>query len=166
VSKVLAAFLPLWLALSLSGTADEPAWLKKGSRVTVQASVEPVRPARGQPVSLVLDVTPAAGVHVYAPGNASYVAPTLRLDLPEGVRLRQAAAFPPGEPFVFGDLEELVQVYKRAFRVRQALSIDPAVARRAAGGLRLTGTLDYQACTARICFPPQSEPFELTLPLK
>jgi hypothetical protein len=149
------------LVAPLVSSLGEPAWLKQASRVSVQASVEPARATPAQPVTLVLEVVPLGGVHVYAPGNVSYTAPTIRLGPVEGVRVRGAAAFPEGEPFVFGDLKEIVRVYTRSFRIRQPLALDRAAARRATDGIRLTGTLEYQACTDRVCFPPQSEPFEV-----
>jgi DsbC/DsbD-like thiol-disulfide interchange protein len=148
------------LVAPVVSSLPEPAWLKKTSRVAVQAFVEPARATPGQAVTLVLEVTPLGGVHVYAPGSESYTTPTVRLDPVAGVRLTGAATFPDAEPFVFGDLKEVVEVYKRSFRIRQPLTVDPATARRAPGSLRVTGTLEYQACTDRVCFPPQTEPFE------
>jgi hypothetical protein len=149
------------LVAPLLSSLPEPAWLKKTSRVAVQAFVEPAPATPGQSVTLVLEVTPLGGVHVYAPGSESYTPPTVRLEPIAGVRLKGAATFPEAEPFVFGDLKEVVHVYTRAFRIRQPLTLDRAAARRATRGIRLTGTLEYQACTDRVCFPPQAEPFEV-----
>ena len=141
---------------------SQPTWLKAASRVSITATLEPERPGDARAYALLLEVTPQPGVHVYAPGNPSYSDPDVQLDLPAGVRRAGPPAFPDAVPLVFGESKEIVQVYASTFRVRQRLTLDRGQRRNAA--VRVAGTLDYQACTSKICFPPQSEPFEVTLP--
>jgi hypothetical protein len=70
------------------------------------------------------------------------------------------AEYPASEPFVFGELEEVVQVYAKPFRIRLPLAVDSGAARPRA----LAATLRYQACTDRVCYPPAVLPIEVVLP--
>ena len=145
--------------LLMNYPTSDPSWLKPPARVTLAVSAVPsATPARSWTVRV--DVTPAAGIHVYAPGNDNYIAVALSLNLPEAVR-STTAVYPPGEPYVFGETKEVVRVYQRPFRITQSISLQGAGAKPPA---TLSGALRYQACTDKVCFPPQTEPFTVALP--
>jgi DsbC/DsbD-like thiol-disulfide interchange protein len=134
------------------------------SRVAVQLS-GPSQPARpGLPFVVAAEVTPRAGIHVYAPGNRDYIPVALTLDWPQGVRVKEPV-YPPGEPFIFGPLKEVVTTYHRPFRITQQATVFAGTPAARARSLEITGVLRYQACDERICFPVDSIPLRLTIPL-
>ena len=122
----------------------------------------PVVPGRS--VTLRLAMTPAAGIHVYAPGNPDYIPVSVTLQLPAGVQA-DPPVYPPGEDYVFGEPAEIVKVYSRPFEVRQRITVTRAAARTAGSALAIDGSVRYQACTDKVCFPPATAPVSLTVPL-
>jgi DsbC/DsbD-like thiol-disulfide interchange protein len=138
----------------------DPTWLRAPARVTIMASaVASSGTARGWMVRV--DVTPGTGIHVYAPGNDGYIPVSVSLQVPAGLRSRPPT-YPAGEPYVFGETKEVVQVYQRPFRITQSISVGPAGTFTSPAAL--TGELRYQACTDKVCFRPQTEPFTVMLP--
>ena len=125
--------------------------------------------APGTHFSVVMDVVPAARVHVYAPGVTGYKPIALGID-PQPALLVRAAQFPKPEDYFFKPLNEHVAVYQRPFRIVQDLEIDPSpqaaasLANRA--GMTIAGTLAYQACDDKVCFNPESVPLTWTIALK
>ena len=76
----------------------------------------------------------------------------------------QAPAFPKAEDFFFGPLAETVKVYSKSFvvavPVRAESSLRSHVATAGIADLPVGGTVSYQACDEKVCFPPQSASFE------
>ncbi len=71
--------------------------------------------APGTRLSLVLDVTPKAKAHVYAPGAKGYIPIALTLDPQEGMALHPVE-YPKPEDYYFKPLDEHVPVYQKRFR--------------------------------------------------
>jgi peroxiredoxin len=117
--------------------------------------------APGTQFSVVVDVRPARGVHVYAPGVTGYKPIALSIQPQPGVLVR-SALYPQSEDYYFKPLNEHVQVYQRSFRVVQDLVIDSssqgAAALKTATALTINGVFSYQACDDRVCFTPQAVP--------
>lgn len=134
------------------------------SRLTVAFSADAASIVPGRSVTLRLAMTPAAGIHVYAPGNPDYIPVSVTLQLPAGVQA-DPAVYPPGEDYVFGELKEIVKVYTRPFEVRQRITATRAAARAAGSALTIDGSVRYQACTDKVCFPPATAPVSLTVPI-
>jgi hypothetical protein len=131
--------------------------LSPPQRVSLKASAD----AADDGWTVRLAVTPMQqGVHVYSPGNEGYIGVSVKLDVPPGLKTLEPH-FPEGDPYVFGALKELVTVYERPFEIRQP------VVRTGKGSPKLpatvSGILRYQACTDKICFPPQEQSFDVTL---
>jgi hypothetical protein len=124
--------------------------------------------APGDRTSLVLEIEPGEGMHVYAPGAESYRVVTLTVAAQPFVRVLPLE-YPPSEIYVFAPLNERIPVYQKPFTLRQELAIDTHSQARAAlrgkPSLTVTGTLEYQACDDRICFNPVAVPLSWTLPL-
>jgi len=124
--------------------------------------------AAGTHFSVVLDVTPAADVHVYAPGVTGYKPIALTMAPQAGLLVRDTI-YPPSEPYHFKPLNETVPAYQRPFRIVQDLAIDPTpqgtAALKGQTAIRITATLTYQACNATVCFTPQSVPLTWTVSL-
>ena len=120
----------------------------------------------GTHLSLVLDVRPAARVHVYAPGASGYKPVHLNLNPQPGVVLR-ATQFPKAEDYFFKPLNEHVPVYQRPFRIVQDVMLDPSrdgvAALKDVTTLTLTGVFEYQACDDKVCFAPESIPISWTI---
>ena len=135
--------------------------------VTTYASDETVAP--GSLFSLVFDVVPHNGIHVYAPGPHSYKVITIRLDANPLLVTRQVK-YPVPETYLFAPLQERVQVYQKPFRLLADVAIDASREARpklaSVASVTITGTLDYQACDERLCFTPKSVPISYTVKLR
>jgi cytochrome c biogenesis DsbD-like protein len=125
--------------------------------------------APGTHFSLVLDVTPARRVHVYAPGATGYKAIALAI-APQSGLVARAAQFPKPTDYFFKPLNEHVKVFDRPFRIIQDVMIDASRDSEAflkeRTSLTIKATLDYQACDDTVCFNSQSVPVSWTLGLK
>jgi hypothetical protein len=123
----------------------------------------------GRHVSLVVDVTPLTGMHVYAPGATGYRVVALTLDEVPGLRALDTS-YPPSETYYFAPLKERVPVYMRAFRLTREVLLDPSPQGAAALGARtsltVSGRLDYQACDDEICYNPVSIPLSWSFTLE
>jgi hypothetical protein len=126
--------------------------------------VPPARPvALGTASALTLTVTPKPGIHVYAPGNPDYIPVAVDIVPQTGLSI-EPAAFPPGKDLLFGPLKEAVKVYSEPFDVRVPFTPQAALRKAHPSGktavIMLKGTLSYQACNEKVCFPPQSSAFQ------
>ncbi len=79
--------------------------------------------APGTQFSLVLDLRPARGIHVYASGVTGYKPIALSVQPQPGLVTR-GALYPPAEDYHFKPLNEHVQVYQRPFRIVQDVLVD------------------------------------------
>ncbi len=133
-------------------------------RLTSSASLAAVH--WGQRLALVADIELKPGMHVYAPGVQGYI--------PIEFKLAASPAFqahPPGYPAArslhLKAIHETVPVFQGRFRVAEDITIAPEAqvkpALSPAGDLVVEGTLRYQACDAKICYPPQTIPLRWTL---
>ncbi len=123
--------------------------------------------APGNRFSLVVDVTPKAGMHVYAPGAHSYQVISLRVEAPEFVRAHEVT-YPAAEIYHFEPLDERVEVFVQPFQLVQEVTIP--MTREIAGmaaepdaRLTIDGVLEYQACDDAICYTPVELPVSWTL---
>ena len=125
--------------------------------------------AAGNHFSLVLDIKPGAGIHVYAPGAKGYRAIALNIAPQPGIRVLPIS-FPPSEIYLFKPLNERLPVYQKPFTLVQELILEGSQQAQAAlkgrENLTVTGTLDYQACDDRQCFNPASVPLSWTVALR
>jgi len=135
--------------------------------VTSYATDRTVAP--GTRFALVLDVRPARGVHVYAPGVAGYKPISLSVEPQPGVLVR-GTQYPQSEDYHFKPLNEHVQVYQQPFRIVQDVVVDSSPQSEAAlkslTSLTITGALNYQACDDQVCFAPQVVPLTWTVSLR
>ena len=123
----------------------------------------------GDLFTVTLDLTPAARIHVYAPTVVNYkpIALTIR---PQPGLIVRGVSYPPAEKYFYAPLKETIDVYQKPFQVVQELALDGSpVGRRALNGvstLTVQGTLSYQACDDKICFPPRTVPTTWTVAIK
>ena len=122
----------------------------------------------GTRFSLVLDITPKQGMHVYAPGAANYRIVTLNLTPQPHVRT-EPVRYPASEIYHFVPFDERVPVFQKPFTLlMEVVPEATAEARKAFAGtneLVLAGTLEYQACDDTICYNPVSVPLSWTVAL-
>ena len=125
--------------------------------------------APGNHFSLVFDVVPKRGIHVYAPGAASYRIVSLAVTPQPFVQL-QPVKYPPSEIYFFKPLDERVPVYQKPFRLVQEVLLEGSQQAQAAlqgkTSLTIDGSFEYQACDDRLCFTPATIPLSWTLALK
>jgi hypothetical protein len=135
----------------------------------VASLVTPERVKVGERFTLMLELTPAAKMHVYAPTVANYKPIALTVRSQPGLIVRRLA-YPPAEKYFYAPLKETVDVYQKTFQVVQELALDGSRAGRAAlkgvSTLTVQGTLSYQACDDKICYPPRTVPMTWTVGIK
>ncbi|MBI3264816.1 MAG: redoxin domain-containing protein [Acidobacteria bacterium] len=139
------------------------------SQLEVQLSTSDAAVAPGNRFSLLLRITPGKRIHVYAPGAEGYIPVSVKLDSGPLLKVHEPR-FPPSEQYYFAPLKERVQVYQKPFTIAQDVTINASReaqdALKGMSEIRITGTLDYQACDDRLCFRPESIPLAWTMKLK
>jgi hypothetical protein len=125
--------------------------------------------APGNRFSLVLDVNPGPGIHVYAPGAKGYRPIALTIAAQPGIRVLPIQS-PASQTYFFEPLNERVPVYQQPFRLVQEVILEGTqqaqAALRGKENVTLTGMLDYQACDDKQCFNPASVSLSWTLTLR
>jgi DsbC/DsbD-like thiol-disulfide interchange protein len=146
-----------------TGAARTPVQATRASTPHLDVTAYPsdASVAPGTRLSLVLDVTPKPGLHIYAPGATQYRVITLNITPQPGVRT-MPVRYPASEIYHFVPLNERVPVYQKPFTLLvEAVAEGTAEARKAMAGkneLAISGTLEYQACDDKICYNPVSVP--------
>ena len=120
----------------------------------------------GQRLALVAEVELKRGMHVYAPGVQGYIPIEFRLN-PSPAFQSHGPGYPPGRSLHLKAIGETVPVLEGRFRIAEDITIAPDAQTRPAltpeGNLVVEGALRYQACDAKICYPPQTVPLRWTL---
>jgi peroxiredoxin len=136
--------------------------------LTTMQSDKEVTP--GELVRLVVTIAPDRDTHVYAPGAEKdhYIVASLTLD-PSNLYSVKPTVYPKPEMMHFPETNETEPVYTSkttldtsvaAIVNHQTLAIfakDPS--------LHITGNLEYQACTSKVCFPRVKVPLNWTVRL-
>src|SRR5688572_5010158 len=136
--------------------------------LTVNTSVSATDIQPGKKLSLSFDVTPKRNMHVYAPGKHDYQVIAVKLD-PQPWMKVAPTTYPPSEIYHFKELDEKVETYGRPFKLVQDVTVlDTAAARKAlaAGPIKLSGRLEYQACDDKVCYAPTKVPVSFELSVK
>ena len=146
-----------------AGAAGTPVQATQASTQHLDVTAYPsdASVAPGTRFSLVLDVTPKPGMHVYAPGATQYRVITVNITPQPGIRTTPMR-YPASEIYHFVPLNERVPVYQKPFTLLvEAVRKNTAEARKAMTGMTelvVSGTLEYQACDEKICYNPVSLP--------
>jgi DsbC/DsbD-like thiol-disulfide interchange protein len=124
--------------------------------------------APGARFSLVVDITPKPGMHVYAPGANQYRVITVTIP-PQPYLRTTPVRYPASEIYHFVPLNERVPVYQKPFTLAMdVVRENTAEARKASAGMTelvVNGTLEYQACDDKFCFNPASLPLSWKIAL-
>jgi hypothetical protein len=123
----------------------------------------------GERFKVALDLTPEPRIHVYAPEVTGYRPIALEVTAQPGVIVR-SVTYPRSESYYYAPLKETVPVYQKPFTVTQELVLDGSPAGRAAlkgvKSVSVQGTLRYQACDDKICYPPRQVPVTWQVPVR
>ena len=71
-------------------------------------------------------------------------------------------AYPKSETMTFAD--EKVPVFQKPFRLTQDVTLDKSA--KPGSTVTVSGTVNYQACDDRVCYPPESAPITWTVMVK
>lgn len=126
--------------------------------------------APGQRFTLALDFDMKPKHHAYAPGVRGYRPLMLRLDPDPSFEFHETQ-FPVPRSYFFAPLKETVPVFEGRFRVTQDVTL---VMRGALSRLKespvvpvtIMGSLDYQVCSDRVCYPPTSSPVRWSITIR
>jgi len=167
LEDVMSTILVLLVALAAGVTPGQAFRRNQPPRLSVEARAPGSITKAAQTFDLTIAATPLPGIHVYSPGNAEYNAVTVTVTPVPGLTTG-TPVFPAGETYFFAPLKQVVTVYSKPFVVRVPVTVDAAFvkARPAGDTIELKGSVDYQACDDKICFPPQSMPFSVQVPVK
>jgi hypothetical protein len=150
------------VATILPGLGGAVAVKATTGHLAMTASISDAVAAPGERLTISVDVTPAKGMHVYAPGKHDYQ--VVRIDLDPQPWLRaHPIVYPSSEIYHFKPLDERVEVYTKPFRLRGDVTLlaTPEAQKllASAGSVKITGALAYQACDDKVCFNPARVPF-------
>jgi AhpC/TSA family/Thiol:disulfide interchange protein DsbD, N-terminal len=149
------------ILLRLGQDLDRPATATGTSHLELRTWTTDDLLAPGWHSTLVMDVTPKPGMHVYAPGAKGYRVISLTLEPNPHVRL-DPVEYPPSETYYFAPLDETVPVYEHSFRLTAGVLVDASRESQEAlkdqRSLTLDGTVEYQACDDRVCYNPETVP--------
>jgi DsbC/DsbD-like thiol-disulfide interchange protein len=147
------------LVTALAAQLISPA--PKPGHATILPSPAEVNGTAGGKLALFVDVAPKPGIHVYAPGSKDYIPITVKLTAPPEVKVGKVA-YPKSETMTFAD--EKVPVFQKPFRLTQDVTLDKSA--KAGSTVKVSGTVSYQACDDRVCYPPESSPISWTVVVK
>jgi peroxiredoxin len=125
--------------------------------------------APGNRFSVVAQITPHKGVHVYAPGAKNYKVIELKI-LPAKYMRTFPPVYPRSEIYFFKPLNERVPTYQQPFTISQDVVLDGQASTRTAlakqTSMTIGGVLTYQACDDRLCYDQVTVPLSWTVGLK
>ena len=154
------------LLVSRGVTPFGPATTVETRHLTMTAAISDDEVAPGERVSVVFDVTPQPGMHVYAPGKHSYQVVAPSFDPQPWLRV-DAVEYPPSEIYHFKPLDERVEVYQKTFRLVQQITVlatpEAQQLLTPMKELTISGRLEYQACDDKLCYSPQVVPVRWVL---
>src|SRR5271169_5605753 len=136
--------------------------------LTTMQSDKEVTP--GELVRLVVTITPDRNTHVYAPGAEKdhYIVASLTLD-PSNLYSVRPTAYPKPEMMHFPESNETEPVYTGKTvldtSVAAVVNKDTLAIFAKDPQLHVTGSLEYQACTSKVCFPRIKVPLSWTIQL-
>lgn len=131
-------------------------WACTAAPTPSHLNVEGVRPARvkrGAAAEAVVELKVQQGFHVHAnPASRPQLIAT-KVEVVGGKDLEASpAVYPPPKPYKVPGMDALVDTYDGRFEVRIPIR---AAQNGAAGKQEMQGSVRYQACDDKVCFPPK-----------
>lgn len=125
----------------------------------------------GAVVRLAVLIKPAPDTHIYAPGAKKFHYHVASLTIrPTDLYNATETSYPKSELMTFPEVGQTVPVYKSTTVL--SVSVAAVVNQKTITlfaqrpSLPVTGVVEYQPCTSKVCFPPVSVPVEWTIGLK
>jgi hypothetical protein len=150
-------------------TATGPLTTAETRHLRIAASLSDDEVAPGERLTIVYEITPERGMHLYAPGKHDYQVINVALD-PQTWLKAHPLSYPASEIYHFKPLDERVAVFMKPFRLMQDITIlaTPDVQKLLANekSLTITGRVNYQACDDAVCYNPASVPLRWTVSLR
>jgi hypothetical protein len=159
--KALLTLLVASLALPQTSLTLQLRGAPRPGHATVVAGPTDLGVRPGARVSLFVDVTPNPNIHVYAPGNKDYIPITVKVEAQPAIKIGKVT-YPKAETMTFAD--EKVPVFQKPFRLTQEVTI--AGSMKPGATLPIAGTVNYQACDDKVCYPPETAPIAWTLTVR
>jgi hypothetical protein len=134
---------------------------QESKHATIAATPAGISAAPGAKIVLFVDVTPKINIHVYAPGSKDYIPITVKPE-PQAQLKFGKVTYPKSELMTFAD--EKVPVFQKPFRLTQDATLDKSA--KPGSTVSVAGTVHFQACDDRVCYPPESVPVSWTVVVK
>ena len=140
-----------------SESAPEPA--SKERVVVNKLPAMQLRAGESATVSVSVDVNP--GYHIQAnPVPFAYLIPA-ELKLLDTAELTMGAPiYPAGKPYTLEGSTDTLIVYDGTVEIQVPVSVSASAS---AGHTEVSGTIRYQSCDDRMCFPPTSKPVQVAI---
>ena len=151
----------LFLAAQTSAPALQFRGPQESKHATIAATPAGISAAPGAKVALFVDVTPKTNIHVYAPGSKDYIPITVKLEPQTQLKFGKVT-YPKSETMTFAD--EQVPVFQKPFRLTQDATLDKSA--KSGSTVSVAGTVHFQACDDRVCYPPESVQVSWTVAVK
>jgi hypothetical protein len=153
---------------TLGGSSGSATVKASTAHLAMTASLSDAAAAPGQRLALIAKITPAPGIHIYAPGRHDYQIVRLVIEPQPWLRIHEPI-YPRSEIYHFKPLDERVEVFMKPFELRREVTLlATPEAQKLLGAMTsatITGALEYQACDDKVCFNPSRVPLSLTLTL-
>lgn len=155
-TRAAVVFLGLLVGLGLSGVPTHAQFRQPKAELTPLVQGPAIQP--GQTVTVELGVELPEGIHVQSDQPRDpYVIPTvLTLTLPEGVVVEEIT-YPASSDFLLEGWDEPLAVFDHEFTIEVRLVLGADVPQ---GELVVPGSLLYQSCDDKVCFPPATAAVE------
>ena len=151
-------------ALGLLALAPAQAQLGGPKVATVTAAAKPATIARGGKGVLLVTVTvrPQYHINAHKPNDSAYIATDFSGQAAPGVTFGMAR-YPMPKPMKLSYSPKPLLVYVG----KAVISVPYTVAKTAKPGkMALTGTVSFQGCDAKSCYPPASAPMRAIVTVK
>ncbi|MBL8174626.1 MAG: redoxin domain-containing protein [Bryobacterales bacterium] len=138
----------------------------KAKHVAIATSASTAVVSGGQRILLSVEIDIPRGYHLYAPGVEGYHAVDWQMNA-AGLAKPHAVEFPKSRILYLQAIDEKVPVYEGKIRLLRDVTLAQSRTLAAAAGagkqVTLEASLKYQACSDRLCFPPETVPLRWTL---
>ncbi|MGH2405589.1 MAG: protein-disulfide reductase DsbD domain-containing protein [bacterium] len=143
---------------------------RDGKHLGVRTATSDTAVSPGNRFTLVVDIEPLPGLHVYAPDvGGSYQGLDVHIDPLPYIQVHEPV-YPLPAVLRLLWTDETLSGYAKPVRVTVDVSLatrmDLAPVLEAGQGLHLSGRLRLQACDDRVCWPPETIPLTWTLDLR
>ena len=131
-------------------------------QIDVDAAPSAATVAKGGTVTLWADVTPKPKIHVYATDKFGFTPLALTFKPQPGLTFG-TVKYPPSEIGISPGTDMPIPMYAKPFRLSQTVTISSTAK---SGPLTIAGTINYESCNDRLCFPATSLPVTWTVKVK